>query len=299
MNVLVIAVLIGYIVLFFVFLLRYFIHPRKVERLSEKPSDLDDFEGEVLIELVKVKKRFDQPVLRGIDFRVYRGETLGILGKSGAGKSVLLKLASGLLKPDAGQIFFKGRDITQMNEPELLEVRKRMSYVFQSGAFFDFSTVRENIEYPLREQGVTDEEEIRQRVDYLLDAVELDGMGDLESDELSTGSKKQVAIARAMANNPEAILYDEPTNGVDPMTGKSLSRLIQKLDQQENLTSIVVTHDLKCLQIVAERIILLKDGHVHFEGNYQEFHTCPDPFVQAFVAGKRFEEEHEEVSSPW
>ncbi len=296
MRVLIITLLTGYLILFFAFLFHHFIRLKKVKRLPEKQSDRDDSTGEVLIELVKVKKQFDQPILRDINFKVYRGETLGILGKSGTGKSVLLKLASGLLKPDEGQIFFKEKDITLMNETELLDIRKHLSYVFQSGAFFDFSTVRENIAYPLREQGVTDEEKIRQRVDYLLDAVELHGMGNLESDDLSAGSKKQVAIARAMANNPEAILYDEPTNGVDPITGKSLSRLIQKLDQQENLTSIVVTHDLKCLKIVAERVILLKDGYVYFEGNYQEFYTSPDPFIQAFVAGKRFEERQEEMT---
>src|SRR5690606_37313042 len=233
-------------------------------------------------EVINVKKAFDHPVLKGVTLAVARGETVGILGRSGTGKSVLLKLIAGFLQPDSGVILYNGREITQMSERRLLEFRKRVSYVFQGGAFFDFLNVRENIAYPLRERGITDEELIRSRVDYLIDAVELDGMGDYTHDELNAGAKKQVAIARAIANEPEVILYDEPTTGVDPIIGKSLSRLIRKLNRQEHLTSVVVTHDLKCLEIVADRIILLEDGRIHFEGTPEEFETTKDPFVFAF-----------------
>ncbi len=254
------------------------------------PSQSSEPSSEILIELRDVHKSFDQPVLRGINLVVRRGETVGVLGRSGSGKSVTLKLIAGLLKPDRGRILFKGEDIISMNESRLLKLRKRVSYVFQRGAVFDFLSVRENVAYPLREMGITDEQGIQERVSYLLDAVEMENMGDLQKDELSTGSKKQAAIARAIANNPEVILYDEPTTGLDPIIGKSLSRLIRKLNKQENLTSVVVTHDLKCLEMVADRIILLKDGLIHFEGDREQFHNSSDPFVEAFIAGKRFDE---------
>ena len=243
-----------------------------------------------LIELNGVDKSFgSQKVLRRLSLKINRAETLGILGMSGGGKSVLLQLIVGLLWPDNGEIRFKGRSLAEMSESDLLEVRKRVSYVFQSGAVFDFLSVGENIAFPLREQGMASEKEINKRVEKLLDAVELDGMGEQEYDELSLGSKKQVAIARAIATNPEAILYDEPTAGVDPMIGKSLSRLIRKLNRQNNLTSVVVTHDLQCLATVSDRIILLKDGRIHFEGDLEALYSSSDPFVQAFITGRHLD----------
>lgn len=245
--------------------------------------------GEPVIEVINLAKAFERPVLSGVSFTLGRGETVGVLGQSGTGKSVLLKLVAGFLKPDSGMILYKGRGIGTLNERRLLEFRKEVSYVFQAGAFFDFLNVADNITYPLREQGITDEAAIRERVDYLLDAVELEGMGNLLYDELSSGAKKQVAIARAIANDPDVILYDEPTTGVDPMIGKSLSLLIRKLDQQEHLTSIVVTHDLKCLEIVADRIILLREGRIWFEGTPPEFAAATDPFVAAFRTGRRLQ----------
>ncbi len=262
--------------------------PRRQKRVRRK-IPMDDYEGEDVIEVLNLEKSFGHPVLSTISLKIKKGETVGVLGQSGTGKSVLLKLIAGFLKPDHGWIFFKGRDIGSMTESELLEVRKRVSYVFQHGAVFDFLDVGENIAYPLREQGVTDEEVIRRRVEYLLDAVELDGMGNSLNDELSAGGKKQVAIARAIANDPEVILYDEPTTGVDPIIGKSVSRLIRKLNRQEKLTSIVVTHDLRCMEIVADRVILLKDGEIRFEGDLLSLKSSDDPYVQAFIAGKRYE----------
>ena len=245
-----------------------------------------------LIELSDVHKSFGpQKVLNRLSLKIQRAETLGILGMSGGGKSVLLQLVVGLLWPDRGEIRFKGRSLEEMSESDLLDVRRRVSYVFQSGAVFDFLSVGENIAYPLREQGMADEEQIDARVEELLDAVELEGMGAHEYDELSVGSKKQVAIARAIATNPEAILYDEPTTGVDPMIGKSLSRLIRKLNRQNNLTSVVVTHDLQCLATVSDRIILLKDGRIHFEGDLEALYSSSDPFVQAFITGRHLDEQ--------
>jgi phospholipid/cholesterol/gamma-HCH transport system ATP-binding protein len=248
-----------------------------------------------LIEVINVRKSFDHPVLNGVFLRVARGETVGVLGRSGEGKSVLLKLIAGFLKPDSGLILYQGTDITRFSENQLLEFRKRVSYVFQSGAFFDFLDVRENIAYPLRERRAYSEAEINKRVDYLLDAVELEGMGSLRYDELSVGAKKQVAIARSIAIAPEVILYDEPTTGVDPIIGKSLSRLIRKLGTQESLTSVVVTHDLKCLEIVSDKLVILKSGTIRFQGDVEEFSRSEDPFVVAFRTGKRFDEDEDQA----
>ena len=267
---------------------RFFPSGRSIP-LPRKDTAFEDAAG-LILELENVGKSFDYPVLKGVSFKIRQGETLGVLGKSGSGKSVTLKLIAGLLKPDVGRILFHGKDITGMNERELLELRKRVSYVFQGGAVFDFLNVGENIAYPLRERGMKDEKKIKERVDYLLEAVELGNMESLQKPELSIGAKKQVAIARAIANDPEVILYDEPTTGIDPLVKKSVNRLIRKLNKQEHLTSIVVTHDLKCIEMVADRIIMLKDGVIHFEGDQEAFHSSPDPYIQAFIAGKRFDE---------
>lgn len=282
-----------YAVILIAIMLRRFVGKPKGEQQEEdKPTtDCGNRLEFPLIEIINATKAFDHPVLEGITLSVNCGEILGVLGKSGTGKSVLLKLIAGFLKPDSGLILFEGNDLSRMGEDKLLEVRKRISYVFQSGAFFDFLTVRENIAFPLRERGVLTESEIQERVDYLIDAVELDGMGDLRHDELGVGAKKQVAIARSIAIEPDVILYDEPTTGVDPIIGKSLSRLIRKLGETENLTSVVVTHDLKCLEIVSDRIVLLKDGNIRFEGTSKDFLQSEDSFVGAFRTGSRYEEE--------
>lgn len=293
-QLLVILLFLAYLGLLGLIVVRPFLSTNRPQPRAREDSSSDRNATEVVVELRDIKKSFDRPVLKGISFRIHRGQTLGVLGKSGSGKSVTLKLISGLLKPDGGTIFFQGKDITNMNERELLSLRKQVSYVFQGGAVFDFLNVKENIAFPLREMGITDEKSIQERVDYLLDAVEMEGMGGLQKDELSTGSKKQVAIARAIAINPEMILYDEPTTGVDPIIGKSLSRLIRRLNQREKLTSIVVTHDLKCIETVADRIILLKAGVIHFEGDREQFHASQDPYVRAFIAGTRFDEENGE-----
>ncbi len=243
-----------------------------------------------LLEVINVKKSFENPVLKGISFQVMPGQTLGILGRSGTGKSVLLKLIAGFLKPDSGEIIYRGVGIRNFNEEKLLTLRKEVSYVFQSGAIFDFFNVRENVAFPLRERGELSDKEIEDRVDYLLEAVEMEGMGHLLVTELGVGAKKQVAIARALATNPNLILYDEPTTGTDPLIGKSISALIRKLSKQEQITSIVVTHDMRCLETVSDRIILLKDGLLHFSGIANDFRTSEDAFVTAFREGRLFKE---------
>ena len=288
---------VGYLALITFIVVRQFLPAPGPRQIPESGTESEPTQDHPTVQLLYVHKSFDHPVIRGVTFTVQRGETLGILGRSGSGKSVTLKLIVGLLKPDRGYVVFEGTDLARMNERELLKLRKRVSYVFQGGAVFDFLNVRENIAYPLREMGTMDEPMIQDRVQFLLQAVGMEDQGDLEKSKLSIGAKKLVAVARAIASDPEVILYDEPTTGLDPLARKSLSRHIRRLNQQERLTSIVVTHDLGCLEIVADRIILLKAGVIHFEGNQEEFHTSSDPFVQAFIAGTTFEENEEEPLS--
>ena len=251
------------------------------DELKSRPSESP------YIEFRHVYKTFDeQPVLEDVSFDVRRGEMGGVLGRSGVGKSVTLKHILGFLKPDAGQVFVAGREVSALSEGELVDVRRRVTMVFQSGALFDSLTVGENVAYPLRERALrglaVSEEEIQQRVDTLLARVELEGMRDLMPSDLSTGMKRAVAMARALAAEPECILYDEPATMVDPLMAQILSDLILKVKQQTGLTSIVVTHDMKLARKLADRVVFLVDGRVAFFGTIQEMDQSTVPMVQEF-----------------
>jgi phospholipid/cholesterol/gamma-HCH transport system ATP-binding protein len=240
------------------------------------------------IEFVHVWKAFDeQVVLEDVSFDVRRGEMVVILGRSGVGKSVTLKHILGFLQPDAGQVFVAGREVTHMTEAELSEMRRRVTMVFQSGALFDSLTVGENVAYPLRERAqrglALREEQIQARVDELLKLVELDGAQERMPADLSTGMKRAVAIARALAAEPEAILYDEPTTMVDPLMALTIGDLILKLKRQTGLTSIVVTHDMKLARKLADRIVFLVEGRVAFFGPANQLDACPEAVVQDFI----------------
>jgi phospholipid/cholesterol/gamma-HCH transport system ATP-binding protein len=240
------------------------------------------------IQFLHVSKAFDgQPVLDDVSFDVRRGEMVAVLGRSGVGKSVMLKHILGFLKPDAGQVFVAGREVSALSEEELIDVRGRVTMVFQSGALFDSLTVGENVAYPLRERALrglaVSEDEIQQRVDNLLARVELEGMRELMPSDLSTGMKRAVAIARALAAEPECILYDEPTTMVDPLMAQTLSDLILKVKQQTGLTSIVVTHDMKLARKLGDRVVFLVDGRVAFWGTISEMDRSTVPMVQEFI----------------
>ncbi len=240
------------------------------------------------IEFLHVYKAFDgQPVLEDVTFDVCRGEVVAVLGRSGVGKSVTLKHILGFLKPDAGEVWVAGREVSVLNEEELMDVRRRVTMVFQSGALFDSLTVGENVAYPLRERALrglqVSEEEIQQRVDMLLGQVELEGMRELMPSDLSTGMKRAVAIARALAAEPECILYDEPTTMVDPLMAQTVSDLILKVKQQTGLTSVVVTHDVKLARKLADRVVFLVDGRVAFFGTMPEMDQSSVPMVQEFI----------------
>jgi phospholipid/cholesterol/gamma-HCH transport system ATP-binding protein len=231
-----------------------------------------------------VYKSFDEKaVLVDVSFDLRPGETLAILGRSGAGKSVTLMHMVGFLKPDEGNIYVKGMNIAEMDERQLASLRKNISFVFQSGALFDSLSVAENVAYAINEKHALDDEETRREAIRFLKMVDLEELVDMYPQDLSTGHKRCVAIARALAAEPEAILYDEPTTMVDPIQSQLVARLIRRLHDQFKLTAVVVTHDLKLTRRVAERVVLLEEGRVHFLGTREDFFSSRDPLVKEFV----------------
>lgn len=235
-------------------------------------------------EFCNVYKSFGpKTVLRDVSFEVGRGETVCILGRSGVGKSVMLKLIMGFLTPDSGQILVDGQSVPDMSEAERNAMHKKVTLVFQSGALFDSLTVAENVAFPLREQGMHNEEEIAQVVDGLLDMVELRAEREAYPGSLSTGMKRAVAIARALAAKPQAILYDEPTTMVDPIMVQMIAALIVRVKQQVKLTSVVVTHDTRLARSLADRLVLLHEGEVRFFGTVAEMDATADPVVREFL----------------
>src|SRR2546423_14138046 len=231
-----------------------------------------------------VSKAFgDNVVLEHVSFDVLPGETVCILGRSGVGKSVSLHHIMGFLKPDSGRVIVAYEDITDYTETEMEAIRKKVTMVFQNGALFDSLTVGENVAFPLRERGDLDEEQTFQIVDGLLEMVGVKGMRELLPSELSTGMKRSVAIARALAAQPEAILYDEPTTQVDPLMAQLLGDLIQKLKYQLKLTSIVVTHDMRLAQKLADRVVFLHEGKAIFFGRLSEWERSEHPVLQEFL----------------
>jgi len=250
------------------------------------------------IEFKDVYKSFDtMTVLDGVSFHVERGETFAILGPSGVGKTVTLTHVVGLLKPDSGRIFVDRVDITDMNENQLAAVRKKVQLVFQSGALFDSLTIRENVAFPLTDVGLRDEE-IEFRVQEKLRLVEIEDLADLMPSELSTGMKRAVAIARALAAEPQAILYDEPTTMVDPIMSQTINKLIRKMQKQLGMTQMVVTHDIaNCAEKVADHVALLDKGKFVFVGAVGELYASDHPVVREFVEEDRirFEKEQEYV----
>lgn len=252
--------------------------------------DLDhaQTESQPYIVFVHVYKSFDeQVVLEDVSFDVQRGEMVVVLGRSGVGKSVTLKHILGFLQPDSGQVFVEGRDVSRLSEEELSEVRRRVTMVFQSGALFDSLTVGENVAYPVRERAVRgldmSEGEIQARVTELLGMVELEGVENLMPSDLSTGMKRAVAIARALAAEPECILYDEPTTMVDPIMAQTIGDLILKLKRQTGLTSMVVTHDMKLARKLADRVVFLIDGRVAFFGPMSQLDSSHESVIQEFI----------------
>ena len=222
-------------------------------------------------------------VLKDVSFFILPGETLCILGRSGVGKSVSLQMLMGFYKPDKGQIMVAGEDICGYTEKQMQEVRRKVTMVFQNGALFDSISVGENVAFPLRERHDLAEDQIQQVVRGLLEMVGVAGMEDLLPSDLSTGMKRSVAIARALASQPEAVLYDEPTTMVDPLMGHLLGNLIARLKTQLHLTSIVVTHDMRFARKLADRVVFLHQGEARFFGTMDEMDQSDDPVLKEFL----------------
>lgn len=235
-------------------------------------------------------------MLKGITVEFQRGKTTVVLGPSGCGKSVMLKHIVGLLKPDAGEVWFSGRRMDQLKEPELGRARREIGFLFQQGALFDSLNVFDNVAFPLREHGWTDERAIAERVGQVLGQVGLEHTAKQWPTSLSGGQRKRIALARAIALEPSLVLYDEPTTGLDPIRSDVINELIIKLKESLGITSIVVTHDLQSAFKVADWIIMLHEGSVRLQGPPDVFWTSRDPTVQRFLRG---EATPEELSAIW
>ena len=257
------------------------------------------------------KKIGRQEILRGIDLTVARGETLGIIGRSGGGKSVLLKHIIGLMLPDAGEIWIDGENIIGLSERKLAAIRQKVGILFQGGALFDSMTVEENIAFPLREAGERDRKIIREKVNEMLEVIELEGEEKKMPVNLSGGMKKRVGLARSIIRRPSCVLYDEPTAGLDPPTARTICELAIKLRDLEDVSSIFVTHEMNNLEylsseyaivdeignvhfenegdrlcLVNTEVIMLRNGKIIFSGKDEKLRTTDDPYIHKFIRGK-------------
>lgn len=252
--------------------------------LNSQPSTLD---SSPMIAVRGLEKRIGaQEILRGVDLSLATGDTLVIIGRSGGGKSVLLKNLIGLMRPDAGEIWIDGQDIVELSERDLAGVRRKVGILFQGSALFDSMTVEENIAFPLREGGERDQRVIERKIAEMLEVVELDGQEKKMPVNLSGGMKKRVGLARAIINRPSCILYDEPTAGLDPVVSDSINHLIRRLQERYRVTSVVVTHDMKNAFHVGDYIAYLHEGRIYFYGTPAEIRASPDPLIQDFLIGR-------------
>ena len=247
----------------------------------DAPSD------NTFIELRNVHKKLGwQHILRGVNLQVRRGETLVIIGPSGEGKTVLMKHVIGLMRPDSGTVSVDGVHVEKLRERELTPVRQKVSMMFQNAALFDSMTVEENVAFPLIESGVKDRQEIKTRVQEALEVVDLADHGKKLPVNLSGGMRKRAGIARAIVGRSQCILYDEPTASLDPVVSDVIDQMIRRLQMRYHITSLVVTHDMKSLFKIANRVAMLKEGVIRFLGTPEELRNCPDPLVQDFIEGR-------------
>ena len=248
---------------------------------AEKENKHNDH---IVVRMEHLTKTFGQNhVLRDINLVMNNGENLVILGKSGTGKSVLIKTIVGLVEIDEGDLFILGQNISQLNENELIEIRKKIGFLFQSAALYDSMTVRENLEFPLRRQlHKIPKDEMNSLVKEALHNVGLENTIDLWPSELSGGMRKRLGLARTLILKPEIMLYDEPTTGLDPITSKEISHLILEVQKKYNTSSIIITHDIGCTKLIANRIIVLKDGICAAEGSYSDMENSTDTWIRSF-----------------
>jgi len=271
---------------------------RNQENHVDTPADGTGGRDGAVLEMRGVHKSFGAlQVLRGVDLAVRTGESLVILGGSGSGKSVTLKILIGLLRPDRGEVYFHGRRIDNLSEAELVKVRRRIGFVFQMGALFDSITVAENVAFPLREHSEYDEEQIQRIVQEKLRSVGLEDTAGKYPAEISGGQRKRVAVARALATDPEVVLLDEPTTGLDPIRADLMNELVIKLRDELHVTIVAVTHDMTSAFKIARRMVMLYDGRVIINGTPEEIRRSTDPRVRAFVEGRASFEDMEAIKT--
>jgi phospholipid/cholesterol/gamma-HCH transport system ATP-binding protein len=242
--------------------------------------------NEIALQVENLHKSFgDKVVHRGVSFNLHRGEILALFGGSGTGKSVVLRSIIGLEKPDAGRIVYEGHDVVPMSERDLVKIRTKIAYVFQNGALFDSLTVEENLSYPLREHTQLKNGEIKERVNAMLELIDMTGSNDLLPAALSGGMQKRAGLARATILEPDIILFDEPTAGLDPMNTKRLLDNIKKLKAARGVTGIFVTHDIPAAFEIADRIAILYNGKIYVIDTVNKIHESEDPLVKSFLSG--------------
>lgn len=252
--------------------------------IETKSKTGDTKHNDVVIEMQHLKKSFgNNHVLKDINLFVNKGENLAILGQSGTGKSVLIKCIVGLIDIDDGKLLIFGQDISEQKEKKLVEIRKKIGFLFQSGALYDSMTVRENLVFPLRNKSNSlSKEELDSLIKESLHDVGLDKAIDKTPSELSGGMRKRLGLARTLILKPEIMLYDEPTTGLDPITSKEISNLILEVQRKYHTTSIIITHDIECTRLTADRIIVIKDGVGAAEGTFDELEKSEDPWIRSF-----------------
>ncbi|NWF98786.1 MAG: ABC transporter ATP-binding protein [Nitrospirae bacterium] len=242
-----------------------------------------------MIEIIDLHKAFgNHHVLKGVNLKVEKGESMVVIGGSGSGKSVLLKHIIGILKPDKGNILIDGTDITKLNERELYEIRKKFGMLFQMAALFDSLTVWENVGFALTRQKKMSDEDVRKIASEKLRLVGLAGVEDLMPSELSGGMKKRVGLARAIAHEPEILLYDEPTTGLDPIMADAINDLIIEMKNKLSVTSVAITHDMNSAYKIADRIAMLYDGKIIGTGSPDEIRNTGDPIIKQFITGSAY-----------
>lgn len=252
---------------------------------SDKETKNDDKQnGNIVVRMEHLKKSFENNhVLRDINLVINKGENIVILGKSGTGKSVLIKSIVGLVEIDDGKLVIFGRNISELNDKELIEIRNKIGFLFQSGALYDSMTVRENLEFPLKRQlRPIAQEEMDLLVKEALQNVGLSEAINKSPSELSGGMRKRLGLARTLILKPEIMLYDEPTTGLDPITSKEISKLILEVQKKYNTSSIIITHDIECARLTANRIIVIKDGVCVAEGSYTDLENSSDEWIRSF-----------------
>lgn len=237
---------------------------------------------EPILSIKNLKKSFgDNHVLNGFTLELFEGENLVLMGKSGSGKSVMIRCLVGLMQPDEGSLEIMGKDISKLEQKEFNELRTQLGFLFQGSALYDSMTVRENLEFPMRQQNKSEEESLK----LVLDALESVGLKDaidLMPDELSGGMKRRIALARAIILRPKIIIYDEPTTGLDPITAKEIIQLMRNIQQNYKTSALIITHDVDCARVISNRMILLIDGINYAEGTFEELSANKDEKIQAF-----------------